>query len=88
MMNMTFSQLQEITERREQVSIGKSFFSKSALLPDEVVVRYASTFPYIFGDSPQLIRRNSLELMGILEQYIQRILVATLLLEQSGKMKQ
>ncbi|EME31331.1 archaeal ATPase [Galdieria sulphuraria] len=66
-------QVEKDTIRREQVSTGithfdwKEFLFKSALLPEEVAIRYHLTFPGIFGDNPQVIRRKSLELMGIPE---------------------
>ncbi|GJD10743.1 hypothetical protein Gasu2_49170 [Galdieria sulphuraria] len=88
-------QLKKDKTRREQVSSGinthfdwKEFLCKSALLPEEVATRYALTFPRIFGDNPQVIRRKSLELMGIPEQYIQKILRAAVLLKENTEMKE
>ncbi|GJD06406.1 hypothetical protein Gasu2_08260 [Galdieria sulphuraria] len=88
-------QLEKDKTRREQVSSGinahfdwKEFLCKSALLPEEVATRYALTFPRIFGDNPQVIRRKSLELMGIPEQYIQKILRAAVLLKDNTEMKE
>ncbi|GJD11240.1 hypothetical protein Gasu2_53780 [Galdieria sulphuraria] len=88
-------QLEKDKTRREQVSSGinthfdwKEFLCKSALLPEEVATRYALTFPRIFGDNPQVIRRKSLELMGIPEQYIQKILRAAVLLKENTEMKE
>ncbi|EME26234.1 archaeal ATPase [Galdieria sulphuraria] len=88
-------QLEKDKTRREQVSSGinthfdwKEFLCKSALLPEEVATRYALTFPRIFGDNPQVIRKKSLELMGIPEQYIQKILRAAVLLKENTEMKE
>ncbi|GJD08262.1 hypothetical protein Gasu2_25710 [Galdieria sulphuraria] len=88
-------QLEKDKTRREQVSSDisthfdwKEFLCKSALLPEEVATRYAFTFPSIFGDNPQVIRRKSLELMGIPEQYIQKILRAAVLLKENTEMKE
>ncbi|EME25845.1 archaeal ATPase [Galdieria sulphuraria] len=88
-------QLEKDKTRREQVSSDisthfdwKEFLCKSALLPEEVATRYALTFPRIFGDNPQVIRRKSLELMDIPEQYIQKILRAAVLLKENTEMKE
>ncbi|GJD07136.1 hypothetical protein Gasu2_15130 [Galdieria sulphuraria] len=87
-------QVEEGITRSEQVSSDithfdwKEFLCKSALLPEEFASRHASRFLRIFGDNPQVIRRKSLELMGIPEQYIQQILIATMLLEENTEMKE
>eukprot|EP00871_Galdieria_phlegrea_P002535 jgi/Galph1/3282/GphlegSOOS_G1914.1 len=61
----------------------KQFLSQHALLSEEDSTRYAPMFLRIFGNDPNVIQRETLQMLHLSETNIQKILTAVVLYQQA-----